>query len=134
MFGLLDRLQRAAQSLAETAGRLARSIRASWTDILGTLLPRRRIVRLRLVEGSFPKSMKSNLLYVLTDDGEPWQAAMVCPCGCGMTLDMNLLTDERPYWSYSADKRGAATLHPSVWRKIGCKSHFWLREGKIIWC
>jgi len=127
MLKFLRTLKHAAHQLVET-------VRSGLSGILDVLLPRRRIVRLRLVEGTFPKPLKANLLYILTEDGQPWQAAMICPCGCGATLDMNLLTDERPCWRYSANKRGGASLHPSVWRKIGCKSHFWLRDGKISWC
>ncbi|MDM9644782.1 DUF6527 family protein [Rhizobium sp. S163] len=26
------------------------------------------------------------------------------------------------------------TLHPSVWRNSGCRSHFWVRRGRIAWC
>ena len=90
-------------------------------------------VTVRLVEGAFPKKLKKETLYVLTEDGLPWQAAMVCPCGCKTTLELNLLPDERPLWRYTADSKGRATLKPSVRRKVGCKSHFILRDGKINW-
>lgn len=133
MLNPLPALQRLAGDLARAADRLAGNVRTGWDNVLSFLLPRRKLVRLRIVEGAFPKQLKPNLLYVLTEDGEPWQAAMICPCGCGVTLDMNLLTDERPCWRYSANKHGGASLEPSVWRKIGCKSHFWLRGGKVIW-
>lgn len=92
-----------------------------------------RYTRLIEVDGELPKPLKSRTLYVIKDDGLPWSAAMICPCGCGTKLEMNLLTDERPCWKYSAGKDGRASLHPSVWRKIGCKSHFWLRKGRIVW-
>jgi hypothetical protein len=91
------------------------------------------LVLIAKVEGSFPPRLKSQTLYVLTEDGIPWQAAMICPCGCGTALDLNLLPDERPRWRFTADDKGRASLDPSVWRKVGCKSHFWLRGGRIIW-
>lgn len=91
-------------------------------------------IRLVKVEGAFPKSLKTKTLYILTEDGVPWQAAMICPCGCGEKLDLNLLPDERPCWRFRSDEKSRATLEPSVWRKVGCKSHFWLRSGRIIWC
>ena len=90
-------------------------------------------VYLTKVEGAFPKVLKPRTLYVLTEDGTPWQASMICPCGCGATLELNLLPDEHPRWKFAADKKSRASLDPSVWRKIGCKSHFWLRSGRIIW-
>jgi hypothetical protein len=95
--------------------------------------PRQKLIHLMQVEGEFPSTLSAKTLYVLTEDGLPWQAAMICPCGCGEVLDLNLLPDERPCWQFEADKHGIATLHPSIWRKIGCKSHFWLRDGEIVW-
>jgi hypothetical protein len=90
-------------------------------------------IRLAKVEGAFPKVLRPRTLYVLTEDGAPWQAAMICPCGCGETLYLNLLPGERPRWRFAADRKGRASLDPSVWRKIGCRSHFWLRGGRITW-
>lgn len=34
----------------------------------------------------------------------------------------------------SAMNDPSITLQPSVWRKIGCRSHFFLRRGLIQWC
>jgi len=30
-------------------------------------------------------------LYVVSERGEDWFAAMRCPCGCGATVDLNLV-------------------------------------------
>lgn len=76
-----------------------------------------------------PQSLEPRVLYIVDEDGYQEQAAMRCPCGCKQTLHMNLLPDERPCWRVSMTP--LATLHPSVWRKVGCKSHFWLRNGRI---
>jgi hypothetical protein len=93
----------------------------------------RRRIRVTKVEGKFPAQLAGRKLYVLTEDGVPWQAAMICPCGCQETLELNLLPDERPRWRFSIDAKGRASLSPSVWRKIGCHSHFWLRNGWVVW-
>ncbi|WP_371815099.1 DUF6527 family protein [Bradyrhizobium sp. CCBAU 51753] len=45
-----------------------------------------------------------------------------------------LLKEIRPRWDARVDQRGHVTLHPSVWLKQGCRSHFWLRDGRVIWC
>ncbi|MCY4231086.1 MAG: DUF6527 family protein, partial [Alphaproteobacteria bacterium] len=37
-------------------------------------------------------------------------------------------------WHVMRNTDGAVTLHPSVWRKKDCGSHFWLRNGRIRWC
>lgn len=87
-----------------------------------------------LVYENLPKKLKIRTLYLVEDDGITEQAAMVCPCGCNKTLHMNLLPDERPCWQVTRHPDGTATLHPSVWRKKECGSHFWFRKGRVQWC
>ncbi|MFW2851467.1 DUF6527 family protein [Sphingomonas sp. TX0543] len=45
-----------------------------------------------------------------------------------------LLDNVKPRWSLSVDRLGLPTLHPSVWARDGCRSHFWLVGGKVRWC
>lgn len=77
--------------------------------------------------------LKRRTIYVIEEDGYLEQAVMLCPCGCGNILHMNLITDERPCWSLKKNKNNSISLHPSVWRKKGCCSHFWFRGGKVYW-
>jgi hypothetical protein len=86
-----------------------------------------------IVQEYLPKQLKPRTLYIVQEDDIEEQAAMVCPCGCGRTLQMNLLTDERPCWRVSKHADGTASLHPSVWRQKDCRSHFWFRRGRIQW-
>lgn len=72
-------------------------------------------------------------LYLVGEDGRYWIAAMRCPCGCGTLLEMNLLPDSEPVWSLKVVATNP-TLHPSIWRKDGCRAHFLLRNGRIVWC
>jgi hypothetical protein len=90
--------------------------------------------RTQIVTGQLPGQLRNRVLYVVEEDGYEEQAAMLCPCGCGRTLHMNLLTDERPCWRLTRHGDGSATLHPSVWRQKDCRSHFWFRRGRVIWC
>lgn len=87
-----------------------------------------------LVEESLPDVLRRGALYVVEEDGFQEQAAMLCPCGCKRVLHMNLLPDERPCWVLTQHDDGTATLHPSVWRKKDCGSHFWFRRGRVQWC
>jgi hypothetical protein len=86
-----------------------------------------------VVEEYLPKKLKAGVLYLVEDDGVTEQAAMMCPCGCNNILHMNLLPDERPCWQVAQHSDGTATLHPSVWRKKDCGSHFWFKRGKVQW-
>ncbi|WP_324252081.1 DUF6527 family protein [Roseibium aggregatum] len=45
-----------------------------------------------------------------------------------------LLEEVKPNWSLKSEDDKPPTLRPSVWRKTGCKAHFWLRDGHIHWC
>ncbi|WP_291384342.1 DUF6527 family protein [Devosia sp.] len=84
-------------------------------DVLPPVLPRRNLVLTR-------------------DDGEDWSVGMRCPCGCGETIELMVIPEAKPRWSISADHFQRPTLHPSVFRKSGCRSHFWVKRGRIIWC
>jgi hypothetical protein len=86
-----------------------------------------------IVEEHRSKMLKPRTLYLVREDGFDEQAAMLCPCGCGRILHMNLLTDERPCWKVTRHEDDTASLHPSVWRKKDCGSHFWFRRGRIHW-
>ncbi|MGD9420073.1 MAG: DUF6527 family protein [Verrucomicrobiota bacterium JB025] len=60
---------------------------------------------------------------------------MLCPCGCGCLIHLNLLFDlSRPRWDVRQEADGSATITPSIWRNNGCRSHFVLRHGRIRWC
>lgn len=81
-----------------------------------------------------PDKLAPKILYVAGENGHVWFAAMICPCGCGETLQMGLLKDTRPSWVVETDVQGRPSLSPSVWRKVGCRSHFLLKCGRINWC
>lgn len=85
-------------------------------------------------DDDLPRQLKIHTVYIIGIKGNEWLAIMTCPCGCSCRLPLNLLQDEDPYWTWSVSPSGAATLSPSVWRKVGCRSHFFLRRGHIQWC
>jgi len=79
-----------------------------------------------------PERPEARLIYLIGDEGVPWSAAFLCPCGCRSLIQLSLLKNDSPHWS-AYFHRGAITLHPSVWRTKGCRSHFFVREGAIKW-
>ena len=110
---------------------LARIFVAIWRLLAGWIDPPYRTV---FAEAALPSRLRRRTLYVVQEDGFEEQAAMLCPCGCKRVLHMNLLSDERPCWKLTRHGDGTATLHPSVWRKKDCGSHFWFRRGRVTWC
>ena len=114
-----------------TMGKLQTAIKWAWTRITGWFTPRYRAL---IVESDLPDTLEKHRVYIVEESGFQERAALLCPCGCDQVLYLNLLADERPRWRVRVDSNDVATLAPSVCRKTGCESHFWLRQGKIHWC
>ena len=81
-----------------------------------------------------PEQIRSRYVYLIEENGAVWQTIMVCPCGCNATIQLCCLPDTRPRWEYEIHEDGTISLHPSVWRKTGCRSHYIVRRGNIVWC
>ncbi|MCW3110416.1 MAG: hypothetical protein JWQ09_4922 [Segetibacter sp.] len=79
-----------------------------------------------------PDAALEKRIYIVGEPNYPWLATFKCPCGCKKTIQLNLLEGASPQWSYTIKKR-KITIKPSVWRTGGCKSHFFIRDGKIRW-
>lgn len=93
-----------------------------------------RPIKVLVVKGDlFPKRIPKRRLVLLDDDG-PYAVAMLCPCGCGETIELMLMKGVSPRWDIRTGHRGRPTLHPSVWVQTGCRSHFWVKDGRVIWC
>ncbi len=81
-----------------------------------------------------PDELTDDVLFVVGENEHWWFAAMRCPCDCGATLHMNLLPDARPRWKLNLHDDRTVTLHPSVWRTKDCRSHFFIRKGRVESC
>lgn len=91
-------------------------------------------VRVITLQGdTLPKKLPQGKLVRMVDHGEDWSAGFRCPCGCNEVIELLLLPDVEPNWSLSVDPLGRATLQPSVWKRSGCKSHFFLVHGRVKW-
>jgi hypothetical protein len=80
-----------------------------------------------------PDKLARDIVYIVGADGYDWSAAMLCPGGCGKTLEMNLLPDAKPVWTISEHANKTVSLRPSVWLKTGCGCHFVLTGGRVHW-
>ena len=107
-------------------------LRGHLQGLVDKLTPARRLV---VVDGDrLPTHLPRRNLVLAREDGEDWCVGMRCPCGCGRTIELQVFPEARPNWRIAVDEKSRPTLHPSVWVKDGCKSHFWLRKGKVFWC
>src|SRR4051794_38363824 len=80
-----------------------------------------------------PGELLPGVVYVVGEPGWPWCATLRCPCGCGAVIRLSLLADDRPHWSVRVHSCWAASIYPSIARIVGCRSHFIIRRGRLIW-
>lgn len=85
-----------------------------------------------IVVDDIPDHANAGYLCLVGEAGDYWAASMRCPCGCGDTITLNLI-GPRPVWQAVMAQPGTVSLRPSVYRLTGCKSHYWVRDGVVIW-
>jgi hypothetical protein len=107
------------------------TLKALWRSFKERVLPPRKVFAF---EGdALPATLPRRGLVVWSDAGEAWSVAMNCPCGCGQRVELPLLLEVCPRWNLTVDSRGRPTLHPSVALREGCRSHYYVRAGRILW-
>lgn len=115
---------------------LAQTLRTTLNQVRDWSGTKRRTSRPRIryerVE-EFPDQLKPSTVYVAGEERYPWAAAMLCPCGCGDVIELNLLEDASPCWMVRQNTDNTITLIPSVWRTRGCRSHFLIRNSRVDW-
>jgi len=107
-------------------------IKALFKKLLDRASPARKLIV--ILGDSLPARMPWRNLILAKDDGEDWCVGMRCPCGCGRIIELLVIPEANPRWSLSVDPAGRPTLQPSVWLRDGCRSHFWMRNGRVEWC
>ena len=80
-----------------------------------------------------PDVVNQGIIYLIGDAPKPWAASFLCPCGCGETISLSLISTDQPSWRAKISKNGLISLSPSVWRTRGCRSHFFILEGRVVW-
>ena len=78
-------------------------------------------------------AVKANTLYVVKAQSTSKWAMFLCPCGCSDVITLSLQPIHNPRWNLEVGRSGRASLYPSVWRTTGCRSHFWLKDGRVFW-
>ena len=107
------------------------TFRAWWLRTKVRILPPRRLV---VAEGdALPQKLPWRSLVVMREGSDDWCVGMRCPCGCRQRVELALIPEASPRWYLQVDQRKRPTLHPSVWLREGCRSHFFVRAGKVAW-
>lgn len=80
-----------------------------------------------------PEAPAARRVYLIGELDDPWAAAFLCPCDCGELIQLSLMRDDDPSWIACGAAGGRASLHPSIWRIRGCRSHFFIKDGRVVW-
>lgn len=109
----------------------------TWIKKLESLITQNKKAKNPLYHAKFkndiPELIKEHIIYIIGDRPHYWAILFKCPCGCNETIQLNLLNEANPSWRFST-KWSVVSIYPSIWREVGCKSHFILRKGRIKWC
>lgn len=92
-----------------------------------------RRIKAAYIEGE-PVKLKARRLYIASTANGPSFGYLLCPCGCRETLHIRFLPNRRPRWDIKVEAGNVVSLTPSVWRQVGCRSHFVLERGRVRWC
>jgi hypothetical protein len=79
-------------------------------------------------------AIKETHFYVVSRQGKHRWALFSCPCGCKSVVTLSLQRVHHPHWRVRRSTERRPTLRPSVWRDVGCMSHFFVHDGRIYWC
>jgi uncharacterized protein DUF6527 len=110
--------------------RLVEGVRKRLIDFVTALGNGPRYTIERVAE--IPDRLKPRIVYILGTP-DPWSVALLCPCGCHDAIHISLLANDSPSWRLRIHAKNEPSLEPSVWRQRGCKSHFFLKRGRIVW-
>ena len=80
------------------------------------------------------EKVQKSVLYFVAPGRRPKWVLFQCPCGCQSIITLSLQRVHRPHWSLISTAANRPTLNPSVWRDVGCLSHFWIKDGRVFWC
>lgn len=107
------------------------NMRRLWLQIKERFAPTRRIQIVN--DDCLPTKLPRRDLILVKDGAVDWCVGMLCPCGCGQRVELPLLPEAKPKWKIQIDSNDRPTLQPSVWLRDGCRSHYFVRNGRIVW-
>ena len=77
-----------------------------------------------------PSTLDFGIIEVYYYQGEVEGIAFICPCGCGRAvwIPIHNPVKKEHHWQYRN-----LTLTPSVRWLSGCKAHFNITDGAVVW-
>jgi hypothetical protein len=92
------------------------------------------LYRLISMENQLPyENVEERTVYHIGTENWKWLLMFKCPCGCADVIHLSLLHKSPQHWTVKSDNE-TFSIYPSINRKIGCKSHFFIKDGDVVWC
>lgn len=82
----------------------------------------------------FPAAIKDDSVYFVGNLKYQSHVFITCPCGCGGSIALPLNAKTLSSWKVQWHIDGSISIVPSIDKIVGCRSHFFYKHGKIIWC
>ena len=79
------------------------------------------------------ENVERGIVYVIVNGGHAKWAYLRCPCPQHDVIRLNLSKQKRPAWTVRTKRNDAPDIFPSIWQLDGCYSHFWIRDGNVVW-
>ena len=86
-------------------------------------------IKIEYIE-SKPKIIEDGILYISKKFSTTFHN---CPCGCGEVVVIPITISFADGWELFIEN-DHVSLHPSLLQRFACKSHYYIRKGKIVWC
>ena len=86
-----------------------------------------------------PEQFEQEMFYVVTkreaaegmrEINAPWLCGYLCPCGCGNKVQLPITLGAGVGWNLTI-RDLMPTLSPSVSHTDGCKTHYFIKNGKV---
>lgn len=107
-----------------------------FSQIISNILRRAKVIDYTVVfveNNPRDENVPEKKILVVGEKGYSKWVYMKCPCGCGELVTLSLMKRHSPSWNLKMDRLKRITLSPSIWKKDGCKSHYWIKKGKLVW-
>lgn len=86
-----------------------------------------------ILDNPSKKNLRKNTIYIVGNEEYQKWAYLLCPCGCEEAIMLSLNQNMNPSWFFISNANGVPTIYPSINKLDNCMSHFWIKEGKLIW-
>lgn len=88
--------------------------------------------RIPFPSADLPEYPPAGVMWVFMEGETAEAVEFLCPCGCGKSIYTPLHAPHPQRWAYQRGPNGP-TITPSIRWTAGCKAHFNITDGQVVW-